>query len=299
MDRLQSMAAFVAVVDEGGFARAARRLGSSPPAITRAIAELEQRLRLKLLTRTTRVVRVTEAGTRFADDCRRILAEVDEAEEAAAGVHAAPRGLLTITSPVLFGRIYVTPIATDYLLQHLEAQLACWFLDRVVNLVEEGVDVAVRIGELPDSSLQAIRVGQVRRVVCAAPAYLEAHGTPRRPADLAAHTLIAASGVTPRADWTFSVDGTLQPIAVQPRMTTTTNDAALAAAVRGFGITRLLSYQVAAELAAGSLRRVLPEFEPPPLPVQVVHRDGRRASAKVRAFVDLAVERLRATESLR
>ena len=188
MDRLHLMRVLVAVVDAGGFAGAARKLDLSPPAITRAIAALESRLAVRLLTRTTRVVRVTEAGARYAEDCRRILAEVDEADEAAGGVHAVPRGRLTITAPVLFGGMHVVPVVTEFLDRFPEVSAACWFVDRVVNIVDEGVDVAVRIGELPDSSAQAIRVGAVRRVICAAPAYLERHGTPVHPDELARHT---------------------------------------------------------------------------------------------------------------
>jgi DNA-binding transcriptional LysR family regulator len=298
MDRLQAMTAFVAVVDSGGFASAARKLSLSPPVVTRAVAELEQRLGLRLLTRTTRVVRVTDAGARFAEDCRRLLAEIDAAETAAAGAHASPRGTLTLTAPVLFGQLYVTPILVRYLQQFPEVDAQCLFLDRIVNVVEEGVDVAVRIGELPDSSLQATRVGRVRRVLVAAPAYLKTHGVPRRPEDLAGHTLAAASGVNPVSEWRFSDAGKPLLQRLQPRLRTTTNDSAIAAAVGGLGITRLLSYQVAEHLRRGTLQVVLPDFEGAPLPVHVVHHEGRRATQKVRAFVDLAVEALRADPAL-
>lgn len=298
MDRLQAMAAFLAVVDTGGFASAARKLKVSPPVATRAVAELEQRLGVRLLRRTTRVVRVTETGARFALDCRRILAELDEAEDAAAGAHGAPRGHLTVTSSVLFGRMYVTPIVTDYLSRYAQVDVACWFVDRVVNLIDEDVDVAIRIGELPDSSLQAVRVGQVRRVVCAAPSYLERAGTPSGPQDLTRHTIVSASGVTPSPEWRLADGGAQCSVKLRPRMTTTTNDAALAAALSGFGLTRLLSYQVAEHLRDGTLRAVLTGYEPAPLPVHVVHREGRNASRKVRTFLDLAIEALRADASL-
>lgn len=298
MDRLQSMSIFVAVVDCGGFARAARQLDLSPPAVTRAVAELEDRLGLRLLTRTTRVVRVTDAGARFADDCRRILADVDEAETAATGTHSAPRGTLTLTAPVLFGRLYVTPMLVRYLQQFPEVDAQCLFVDRVVNVVEEGIDVAVRIGELPDSSLQATRVGRVRRVLVAAPAYLQARGVPMRPADLAGHTLISAGGVTPQAEWRFTEAGRTVTQRLQPRMRTTTNDAAIAAAVAGLGIACLLSYQVAPQQQGGALQTVLEAFEPAPVPVHVVHHEGRRTTRKVRAFIDLAVDTLRADPAL-
>jgi DNA-binding transcriptional LysR family regulator len=298
MDRLQAMTTFVAVVDSGGFASAARKLNLSPPVVTRAVAELEERLGLRLLTRTTRFVRVTDAGARFAEDCRRILAEIDEAETAATGTHATPRGTLTLTAPVLFGQLYVTPILVSYLQRFPEVDAECLFVDRVVNVVEEGIDVAVRIGELPDSSLQAIRVGRVRRVLVASPAYLQAHGVPRRPQDLAGHTIASAAGVNPVSEWRFTDAGKPLVQRVQPRMRTTTNDSAIAAALAGLGITRLLSYQVAAHVRRGALQVVLEDYESAPLPVHVVHHEGRRTTQKVRAFVDLAVERLRGDPAL-
>jgi DNA-binding transcriptional LysR family regulator len=299
MDRLQAMTTFVAVVDSGGFASAARKLNLSPPVVTRAVAELEERLGLRLLTRTTRVVRVTDAGARFAEDCRRILADIDEAETVATGTHAAPRGTLTLTAPVLFGHLYVTPVLVRYLQHYPEVDAQCLFLDRVVNVVEEGIDVAVRIGELPDSSLQAVRVGRVRRVLVAAPAYLKAQGMPQRPEDLARHAIVSASGVTPVSEWRFNDAGKPLLQRMQPRMRTTTNDSAIAAAVAGLGVTRLLSYQVAAHVRSGALQVLLEDFEPAPLPVHVVHHEGRRATQKVRAFIDLAVDMLREDPALR
>jgi DNA-binding transcriptional LysR family regulator len=298
LDRLQAMTTFVAVVDSGGFASAARKLNLSPPVVTRAVAELEERLGLRLLTRTTRIVRVTDAGARFAADCRRILADIDEAETTAAGTHAAPRGTLTLTAPALFGQLHVMPILVGYLQQYPEVDAQCLFLDRVVNVVEEGVDVAVRIGELPDSSLQAIRVGRVRRVLVAAPAYLGTQGVPKRPEDLARHTVVSVSGVTPVSEWRFNDAGRPLLQRLQPRLRTTTNDSAIAAAVAGLGITRLLSYQVATHLRSGALQVLLEDFEATPLPVHVVHHEGRRATQKVRAFVDLAVDTLRADPAL-
>ena len=193
MDRFHLMTVFVAVAEEEGFAVAARRLRMSPPAVTRAIAVLEERLGVRLLTRTTRLVRTTDAGARYLEDARRILLEAGEADEAAAGVNATPRGHLAVTAPVLFGRIYVMPVITAYQMRYKETTVSALFIDRVVNLVEEGLDVGIRIGPLPDSSLRAIRVGQVRRVVCASPAYLKAYGSPTSPADLARHSIIAAT----------------------------------------------------------------------------------------------------------
>ncbi|GAB3252163.1 LysR family transcriptional regulator [Chitinimonas naiadis] len=299
MDRMHLMQVLVAVVDSGGFAAAARKLGSSPPAVTRAVAELEARLGARLLTRTTRTVRVTEIGARYVEDCRRILAAADEADEAATGQHGTPRGRLMLTAPVLFGRLHVTHIVTDYLRLYPGMNVNCWFLDRIVQMVEEGIDVAVRIGTLPDSSLQAIPVGNVRRLICASPAYLAEHGTPQTPEELKRHTLIFAGGVSPTPEWPFLIGGSVRNFKFDPRLTTTTNDAALAAALTGFGLTSLLSYQVAEQLQNGSLVRVLADFESTLIPVHVVHREGRHAVQKVRSFIDLAVERLRANPALR
>ena len=298
MDRLFAMTTFVAVVDSGGFASAARKLNLSPPVVTRAVAELEERLGLRLLTRTTRVVRVTDAGARFADDCRRILGDIEEAETAATGTNAAPRGTLTLTAPVLFGHLYVTPILVDYLQRFPEVDAQCLFLDRIVNVVEEGVDVAVRIGELPDSSLQATRVGRVRRVLVASPAYLLARGVPQRPQDLDQHSIVLASAAAPVHEWRFNDGGKPLLQRLHARMRTTSNDSAIAAAVAGLGITRLLSYQVAAHIKSGALQTVLEDFEAAPLPVNVLHHEGRRATQKVRSFVDMAVDALRADPAL-
>ena len=299
MDRLHLITVFVAVVDTNGFAGAARKLGVSPPAVTRAISELEASLGVRLLTRTTRVVRVTEAGARYVEDCRRILAELAEADASVAGLHGAPRGRLTLTAPALFGTRVVTPIVTEYLQRYPEVSASCWFIDRIVNLMEEGVDIAVRIGELPDSSMQAARVGQVRRLICAAPAYLAAHGTPRTPDELAAHSVVSAGSIAPAPAWRLVREGETRIVKPEPRLTVTTNDAAVVAAVGGFGLTRLLSYQVADELRDGRLQTVLDDWEPAAWPVHLVHREGRHASRKARAFLDLAIERLRAHPALR
>jgi len=298
MDRFHLMNVFVAVVDTNGFAGAARKLSMSPPAVTRAINELETHLGLRLLTRTTRTVRVTDAGERYVQDCRRILAEMLEADESVSGMHSSPRGRLTITAPVLFGGMYVTPIVTEYLTRYPEVSASCMFLDRVVNLLDEGVDVAVRIGDLPDSTMQAIRVGQVRRVICASPDYLAKNGIPTSPDDLHNHIIISASSVTPNPEWKLMEEGQPRNIRLQARMITTTNDSAVAAALSGFGLTRLLSYQVAEHLRTGKLKTALPGFEPPALPVHVVHREGRQAPQRVRAFLDLAIERLRQDSTL-
>ncbi|MBP0588574.1 LysR family transcriptional regulator [Paraburkholderia sp. LEh10] len=298
MDRLQAMHTFVTVVETEGLASAARKLNVSPSVISRVMTELEEHLGVRLLTRTTRVVRTTDAGATFFEDCRRILSEVEAAELSAAGANTTPRGHLTVTAPVLFGRMYVTPVALEYLTRYPAVNLNCWFLDRIVNLVDEGADVAVRIGELPSSSLQAIAVGKVRRVLCASPAYLDAHGVPQRPEELESHVAIQATGLTPSPEWRFRVNGKPLAVPIQPRLVTTTNDSAIEAARAGLGIARLLSYQIAQDLAEGTLRIVLPDYELATLPVHVVHREGKHANRKVRAFLDLAIETLRAKAPL-
>jgi len=298
MDRFHLMSVFVAVAEAESFAGGARRLGMSPPAVTRAIAMLEQRLGIRLLTRTTRFVRATDAGLRYLDSARRILAEADEADEGAAGVHAAPRGHLAVTAPVLFGSMFVMPGIVDYLGRNPDVSVSALFVDRVVNLLEEGIDVGVRIGELPDSTMWAIPVGHVRRVVCAAPGYLQEHEPLNEPHDLVAHVVVSASPVSPAIEWRFGNGKTSLGVTVRPRLTVNNNEAAIQGALHGFGVTRLMSYQIAAHLAAGRLQRVLADYEPPPLPIHVLHSEGRQVSAKVRSFVDLLVERLRADVAL-
>lgn len=290
MDRLQAMNVFVAVADAGGFAGAARCLAMSPPAVTRAIAALETAIGSRLLIRTTRHVRLTDAGGRYLDDCRRILAAIGEAEASAAGSHARPTGVLTVTAPILFGRLHVLPALTGFLAAHPDVEGRALFLDRFVHLVEEGVDVAVRIGDLADSGLVAIRCGAVRRVVVGAPAYLADQGRPESPADLGRHRVVGLSHAG-SSTWQF---GSKVSVPVRPRLSCNVNEAAIAAAADGWGLTQVLSYQVAEAVADGRLEVVLDRFEVEPLPIHVVHVEGSSASAKVRAFVDHAVRHLRA-----
>jgi DNA-binding transcriptional LysR family regulator len=289
------MTVFVAVAEEESFASGARRLGMSPPAVTRAISALEDRLGVKLLNRTTRYVRVTDAGHRYLDDARRIIGELDEADEAAAGINAEPRGHLAVTAPVLFGKLFVIPGIVDYLQRYPDMEVSAVFLDRVVNLLEEGFDVGVRIGELPDSSMRAIRIGQVGRVLCASPSYIAEKGRPSHPSELTHHNIVTSSTVSHGVDWKFTSDIAVR---VKPRLTVTSNDAAIEAVLKGLGITQLLSYQVASYVSSGHLQTVLSEFEPKALPIHVIHREGRYASAKVRTFVDLIVSRLRSVQAL-
>ena len=298
MDRFQEMQVFLAVAEEQGFAVAARRLNMSPPSVTRAVAGLEERIGTLLLARTTRSVRLTEAGQRYVEDCRRILAELVEAEESAAGSHALARGQLTLTAPVLFGELFVTPVLVDYLDQHPAVTIKALLVDRVVSMVDEGIDVAVRIGNLPDSGLFAVPAGVVRRVVCAAPSYLEKHGRPRHPDEWLGARIVMSSSSTLLTEWTFADAGREFSVQPDPRLVVTANQAAINAARLGWGFTRVLSYQVAALVAAGELELVLEAFEQPGLPVHVVYQGGRNVPAKVRTFVDFCVERLRRDSAL-
>ncbi|WP_426319197.1 LysR family transcriptional regulator [Pseudoduganella sp. R-43] len=299
MDRLYLMTVYVAVAEEQGFAAGARRLGMSPPAVTRAVAALEERLGARLLDRTTRHVRVTEAGQRYLDDARRIIAEVDEADDAVAGINAAPRGHLTVTAPVLFGRIYVVPGIVDYLQRYPAMDISTVFVDRVTNLLEEGIDVGIRIGELPDSSMRAIPVGQVRRMIIASPSYIEKHGAPSTPQELEQHTIVASSGSSVPPDWRFQNGAGTQSLRVKPRLGVNNNDSAIEAVRSGFGIARLLSYQAAALLDAGELVEVLQDYATPAVPIHIIHRDSRQGSTRIRSFVDLMAERLRTDPRLR
>lgn len=300
MDRLDTLRVFVAVAEERGFAPAARRLGFSPPAVTRAIGALEQRIGAQLLLRTTRSVRLTDVGQRFFEDCRRILAELADAEAEAGGAFSSPRGELAVTAPVLFGHMHVAPLLLDFLDRHPGVTARAFFVDRIVNLHEEGFDVAVRIAHLPDSGLTAVRVGMVRRLVVASPAYLAEHGEPKTPAELPGHAGVGFSlQAGPGEAWSFYPPGRKRRADRElhlPRLPLVSNSGELGidAALRGKGLARALSYQVAHHLEAGRLRIVLADHEPAPIPVQVVHVAGRHAPAKVRAFVDFAVQRLRA-----
>jgi DNA-binding transcriptional LysR family regulator len=298
MDRLQLMEVFVAVAEAESFSGAARSLGMSPPSVTRSIAALEDRLNMKLLHRSTRSVRVTEAGQIYLDHVRRLLGEIEEAEEVTAGVFAEPRGRLAVTAPVQLGQMFVTPAIVEYLQRYPEMEVSALFVDRVVNLLEEGLDVAIRIGELPDSSLRAIRVGQVRQVVCASPEYLADHPEPQIPADLDRHLIVTATSVTPTTDWKFRQGTATTSVRVKPRLTVSSIEAALVSVSKGFGITRLMSYQVAPYLGTGQLKTLLKEYEPPPLPIHMLHCEGRYSSAKVRTFIDLVTAALRENAAL-
>jgi DNA-binding transcriptional LysR family regulator len=295
MDRYTELQVFVSVAECEGFAAGARKLGVSPPVATRAVADLEARLGIKLFTRSTRHVRLTDAGKRYWDDAKRILLDIAEADEAATGINGEPSGHLAITAPVLFGKMFVLPGVIDFLNRYPRMEVNALFLDRIVNLLEEGLDVGIRIGELADSTMRAIRVGSVHRVVCASPDYLARAGSPQHPDELAQHTVITANGLNASTEWKFNDRINIR---VKPRLSFATNDAAMEAAIGGFGITRLLSYQIAPQLADGRLKLLLTDFEQAKIPIHVIHREGRYASAKIRSFVDLMVDRLRADKAL-
>ncbi len=297
MDRIDAMEAFVASVDHGSLSRAAKVLGRSITSISRAISALEERLGATLLIRTTRALKLTDAGERYLTVCRTVLAELADAEERAGTDALSPHGVLTVTAPVLFGGLHVRPIVDAYLFAYPNARVRLLLLDRVVNIVDEGVDAAVRIAHLPDSGLVATSVGTTRRVVCASPAYLARHGKPSEPRDLAKHRCIGVNALTPSETWTFGPGpegGRAKQVKVDPVLTVNTAEAGIASALAGQGVTSVLSYQVAALLRAGFLTALLTPFEPDPLPVHLVSAARSATSAKVRAFVNLAVPALRA-----
>jgi DNA-binding transcriptional LysR family regulator len=294
MDKLEAMRVFVEVAECRSFVTASRQLGLSAPAVTRSIAQLERALGVRLFNRTTRHVRLTDSGARFYEDAKRILEEVEQAVATASGSYAEPKGVLSVTAPVLFGQKHIMPIVTEYLQNNPSVTVRALFYDRVSNILDEGLDVAIRIGHLKDSSIYATQVGSVQRVVCASPAYLKKHGMPRHPSDLAVHEIIHASTVEPSTTWRFESKGGTETVKVSPRLHCSQNGAAISAARQGLGITRLMSYQVGEEFKNGTLERILRDYESQPLPVNIIHLEGRQANAKIRSFIDLAVARLRA-----
>lgn len=292
MAKLEGMEVFVKVAGTSNFAEAARQLNMSPPAVTRAVSSLEDRIGARLFTRTTRSVRLTEAGQRYLEDCRKILMDVAEAEAAAAGSYARPAGTLNVTASVLFGQEFMVPILTEYLDRYPGITVNALFVDRFVAMIDEGIDVAVRIGNLADSSQRAIRVGTVRRVVCGSPSYFAARGIPQQPSDLVDHRIITSTSAFASLEWHFGGDKKTS-VHVSPRLSCSTYEAVIRGALQGWGLCRPLSYQIGHHLAQGTLQTVLAEFEENPLPIHIVHPEGRHAPAKIRAFVDLAVDMLR------
>lgn len=295
MDRLHELEVFVAVADAGGFAKAGARLRLSPPAVTRAISALEERLGARVFTRTTRRLTITDVGQRFLESARRILTDLDSAEKDAVGEAAVPNGHLTLTASVTFGRSALAPVACAFLNEHPRVTMSVLLLDRIANLVEEGIDLAVRIGHLPDSTLVAKKIGTVRRILVASPAYLARRSAPQTPADLRVHSMIAFTGLIPNREWRFLEGKRRNSISFVPRLEINDAVASIAAAEMGEGITIALSYMVADQIRDGRLAPVLDSFTPPPVPVHLVYPESRLISSKLRAFVDFAAPRLRAT----
>lgn len=293
MDRLHEIEVFVAVADAGSFAKAGGRMRLSPPAITRAISALEDRLGARVFNRTTRSLTITEVGQRFLENARRILSDLDTAEKEAVGEKAVPHGHLTVTASVTFGRSALAPIVCAFLSQNPRVSISVILLDRLTNLIEEGIDVAVRIGHLPDSSLVAKKVGAVRRILVASPDYLARRGTPLTPADLRLHSMIAFTGLMPNREWRFTDGRSGQSVSFMPRLEINDAVAAIGAAEMGDGITIALSYMVADKIRDGRLVPVLDELTPAGVPVSLVYPQSRLISPKVRAFVDFATPRLR------
>jgi DNA-binding transcriptional LysR family regulator len=294
MDRLDAMSVFAAIVDGGNMSAAARRLNVPLATVSRKLADLEAHLGTRLITRSTRKLALTDAGRAYLDACRQILEQVDEAERAASGAYAKVKGQLVIAAPIVFGRLHVVPVAAAFLEVHPEVDIQLRLGDRNVNLIEEHVDVALRIGALPDSSLVATQVGTIHRVVCASPAYLERFGTPRTLGELAAHRCITFDGLDAAGAWAFAgADGHKRQARVHSRMTVSTADAAVGAALLGLGLTRVLSYQVADALRDGRLVRVLVDQESPAVPASLIYPGQARLPMKTRAFIDFAAGQFR------
>lgn len=292
MDKIDALRAVVSVADLGSFAQAARRLRWSPTAVTRGVAQIERELGVVLFDRNTRSVRLTERGAIFADRSRRILLELEESEQLTRGDRVSPRGVLTVSAPMLFGRLHVQPIVEQLLEKHAGLSVRLLLSDRFALMIDEGIDVAVRIGKLGGSAFVAVEVGQVRRVLAASPAYLRKHGVPRAPADLSQHSLIQFEGLETTEQWHFGRDESLS-VRVEPRLAVTSAESAIDAAERGVGIVRALSYQVSPAIRERRLKAVLEDFAPEAIPVHIVYSPSRRGSANVRAFVDHAREQLK------
>ncbi|TEA71939.1 LysR family transcriptional regulator [Allopusillimonas ginsengisoli] len=291
MDRLRTLRTFISVAEHESFAKAARRLNLSPTTVSRTIAALESSLGVQLLRRTTRSVRLTNEGALFLERCRTGIAEIDEAFDIVRGHQSAPNGTLTVTAPVMFGRRHIQPVVVELLRLHPDLQIRLLLLDRVVNLVEEGIDVAVRIADLPDSSLHMLRVGEVRRVFTASPAYLATHGRPTSLSDLRLHDVIwIEDEAGPHRGWGLDE---IRRFGRSARLSVNNVETAVSAAVSGFGVIRTLSYQVADELAAGRLERLLADDTAPALPISLLFQSGRKHHPNVRAFIEAAKHHLR------
>ena len=294
MDDIYLMTVFVAVCDGLSFAGAARTLDLSAAAVTRAIQTLERRRGVALLVRHTRRVTLSEAGRRYLEDARTLLRLIADAEAAASDANVVTRGHLRVTAPVLFGRLFVVPGIADYLRRYPEMTVAATFVDRTVNLIDEGFDVAIRIGQLPDSGMKALKVGEVGRTACASPEYLSRHGVPQHPTDLYKHRTLAIDVAAQQVVWKFGSRQSPMPVKLKPACGFTGSDAAIAAAELGLGIVYLPTYQVREKMDGGSLTPVLTAFASDTVPIHLLHRESRFGSSKVRHFIELLAERLRA-----
>ncbi|ANH67981.1 LysR family transcriptional regulator [Mitsuaria sp. 7] len=299
MDDIYLMTVFVTVCDGLSFAGAARTLDLSAAAVTRAIQALESRRGVELLVRHTRRVTLSEAGRRYLEDARTILRLIAEAEAAASDANRVTRGHLRVTAPALFGRLFVVPGITDYLRRYPEMTVSATFVDRTVNLIDEGFDVAIRIGQLPDSGMKALKVGEVGRTACASPDYLSRHGVPQHPTDLHGHRTIATDVAAPHMVWKFGSRQSPMPVKLRPACSVTGSDAAIAAAELGVGIVYLPTYQVKEKMASGALTPVLTAFAGDTVPIHLLHRESRFGSSRVRNFIELLAERLRADQKVR
>ena len=293
MDKLRAMQTFVRIVDGGSLTAAAESMRVSLPSVVRGLASLEQSLDVRLLNRTTRRLALTDEGREYYERAKRVLADVDEAEAALSARRTQPKGRLRVTASVLFGRLHVAPAVSAFVVRHPAVRVELVLLDRPVDLIEEGIDLGVRIGALPDSSLVAVPVGETRRVVCASPAYLERHGAPAEPGDLAAHRCLGFTGLSPGHEWSFQAEGRPLRATVAPAFSSNQIDVALQACRDGLGVGQFLCYQVNAALAEGALARVLEAFEPPPSPVNLIYPGSRLLSSNVRSLVDWMAPRLR------
>jgi DNA-binding transcriptional LysR family regulator len=292
MDRLESMKTLVAAVDARSLSAASRKLGMPIATVSRKVSELEAHLQTQLVVRSSRRLTLTDAGRLYLESCRSILEQIGEAERAASGEYSAPRGDLTITAPIVFGRLHVLPIIADFMQSYPDIDIRLLQADRVVNLLEEHVDVAIRIGELPDSSLIARRIGSIRRVVCGSPSYFVRRGTLESPGDLKAHDCITFAGLSSPGAWTFRKGKSEIAVPVHSRLVVNTAEAAIDAALSDAGLTRVLCYQIAGARRSRSLEIALEEFEPAPWPLSMIYSGQTRLPLKLRAFLDFATPRL-------
>jgi DNA-binding transcriptional LysR family regulator len=293
VDRLEAMNILVSVVETGSFTAAGKRLGVPLPTVSRKLAELESHLSARLLTRSTRRLALTEAGKDYVAACRRILAEISDAERKAAGEFVSPKGELALTAPIVFGRLHVVPVAAAFLATYSDIGVRLVLSDRNAQLLDDHFDLAVRVGALRDSSMIATQVGTVRWVVCGSPRYFAAHGTPRKPADLSALACVTFDLRGQSASWKFGRGKASKSVPIRSRFSVNTAEAALDAAILGAGVTRVLSYQAAKAIKDGGLQIVLEQFEPEPLPVSILHSEQAFMPQKIRSFIDFAVPLLR------